>query len=77
MKYTVTVSRTEWAEIDVIADSEEEAIEAATLEAIDNCEDQCWETSSIDAVAGEGEEEDDNHIWPRDDVFDTINQNNA
>lgn len=59
MKYTVTVTRTEWAEIDVEADSEEEAKEAAYLKAVDNYEDQCWETSSMDAFAEEGDEDDE------------------
>lgn len=59
MKYQVTVTRTEFALVDVEADSEEEAEEEAYTEATENYEGQCWETTSIDTEAKEQDDEDE------------------
>lgn len=56
MKYVVTVTRTEYAEVAVEADDVEEAKDLAYEEAIElDPDSQVWETISIDLSAEENE----------------------
>lgn len=69
MKYQVTVTRTEYAVIDVEADSEEEAAEIGVIEATEEYDSQVWETTAIDThvkESDEDEEEEEEELDPED-----------